>query len=228
VEEFHSDLESDSEETLRGTIKRKMAIGVIMSVALLLLPIVLFLVQNSLPTIALTLLLIAFSMIGLLGTLICLYYGMGSSMLFRGEDILRKIAPPEPFIEGKLAVLNKNPVYIIIPWGSNALLFVAFFQSERTFDQKVKLPRVIWTWEYTNPIGDIKVARRENTFTIPVDKGIYYTGEGVLYSLLLEKTGIIAVPKTFTAEQLNRIVDSLAQEIVTYGSSRQLDNDDFE
>jgi hypothetical protein len=124
--------------------------------------------------------------------------------------------------------LNKDPVYAIIQWGSNAIFFVAFFQSDRTLGKKVKLPRVIWKWEYTHPIGEIKVARRENAFTIPVDKGIYYTGRGVLYSLLLERTVIVTIPKTFTAEQLNRIVDSLVREVSTYGSSSQLDNDDFE
>lgn len=149
-------------------------------------------------------------------------------MLFRSMDILRQIAPPEPFIEGKSAVLNKDPVYGIAQWGSNALFFVSFLQSERTFDRKVTVPKVIWKWEYSYPIGNIKVARREDNFTIPVDKGTYYTGRGILYALLLEERRVVTLPKKFTDEQLNQIVAHLAREVVSYGSSRQAVDDDFE
>ena len=105
---------------------------------------------------------------------------------------------------------------------------MAFYQSERTFDKKVRVPRVIWKWEYTLPVGEIKVARREAAFTIPVDRGKYHSGKGVLYSLHLEQIGIVRLLKRFTAEQLNQIVDTLTQEIVTYGSSSRVLDDDLE
>ena len=205
-----------------------MVIGAVMLTALPLLPVTLFLVQYSLPLSFIPLLFGLFGFIGILGMIILGYYGMGSSMLFRSMAILRQIAPPEPFIEGKFAVLNKDPVYGIAQWGSNALFFVAFCQSESTFDQKVKVPKVIWKWEYSHPIGEIKVARREDNFTIPVDKGTYYTGRGILYALLLEQTKVITYQKKFTDEQLNQIVAHLAREVVSYGSSRQAVDDDFE
>jgi VIT1/CCC1 family predicted Fe2+/Mn2+ transporter len=93
VEEINRNMESDTEQTFRESVRRRMIIGVIMFAALPLLPIVTFLVQYSLPANATTILLIAFIVIGFLGALISLYYGMGSSMLFRGMDLLRKIAP---------------------------------------------------------------------------------------------------------------------------------------
>lgn len=228
MDEFSSDSESSSEQELRRTARRKMFIGAAMLTALPLLPVTLFLVQYLVPSDFILVLLIAFGFIVILGMTMLVYYGGGSSMLFRGMDILHQIAPPEPFIEGKFAVLNKDPVYGIAQWGSNALFFVAFYQYERTFDQKVKVPRVIWKWEYSHRIGELKVAKREDTFTIPVGRGIYHTGRGILYSLLLEQTRVITYPKKFTDEQLNQIVDNLIREIVSYESSHQIVNDDFE
>jgi hypothetical protein len=228
VEGLQSNSESDAKEEVRASIRRKLTIGVLMCAALPFLPISVFFLQYSLPESAITVLFFTFCGIGLGGIVIAGYYGMGSSMLFRGIDVLNQIAPPEPFVEGKLAVLNKDPVYIIIQWGSNALLFVAFFESERTFNKKTELPKVIWKWEYSHPIEDIKVARREDRFTIPIDRDTYYTGRGVLYSLLLEETKIVTVRKSYTSEQLNQIVHTLAKEVAAYGSSSQSFDTDFE
>jgi hypothetical protein len=200
MEDFQDDLESETKRTVRESIRGKMIIGAAMLFLLLLTPLTLYILQYSLPpSIILALLILMFS-IGFVGMIIFVYYGSGSSMLFRGMDILSQIAPPVPFIEGKLAVLNKDPVYAIIQWGPNALLFVAFFQAERTTDQKAKLPKMIWKWEYTYPIGDLKVARRETTFTIPVERGEYRTGEGILYSLLFAQTVTPRIQRTFTNE----------------------------
>jgi hypothetical protein len=227
VDEFQSDLEAGSEEVFRASMKKKVRIGLILFASLLLLPLVIFLMQRSLPAGVSMILIFVFPVIGVLSALISAYYAIGSTMLFRNMDILRQIAPPNLFIEGKLAVLNKDPVYAIAQWGSNALFFVAFFQSERSFEQKAKLPRAIWKWEYNHSIGDIKVARRESTFTIPLDEGTYYTGNGILYSLLLERTVIVTVQKAFTAEQLNRIVESLAREVGSHGSVDWNFNNEF-
>lgn len=227
MEELHSDSESDIEQALRRSVRKKMIFGAVLCAALPLLPVVIFLVQYTLPSDIIGILFIPFTSIFLIGALVFLYYWNGSSMLFHGRDILRQITPPEPFIEGKSVVLNKNPVYGIAQWGSNTLFFVAFYQSERTFDKKVRVPRVIWNWEYTHAVGEIKVARREDTFTIPVDKGTYHTGKGVLYSLHLEQKGMVRLLKSFTAKQLNQIVDSLAREVITDGSNSKIVDDDF-
>jgi hypothetical protein len=211
--EYQSDLKSDNEENLRRSIRKRMGIGALLCVVAPLLPFTLLFLDYTMPGDSGLYFLFAVVAAGFLGASIILYYGMGSSMLFRGLDILRQLSPPEPFIEGKFVVLNKDPVYGIAQWGSNTLFFIAFLQSERTFDQKVKVPRLLWTWQYSHPIGDIKVARREGEYTIPVEEGTYYTGRGILYSLLLEERVIVRIQKNFKAEQLNQIVDSLAQEI---------------
>ena len=174
--------------------------------------------QISLPPGSLMIPFTILTVIGVLGVLFIVYYRTGGNLLFHGMDVLCLISPPEPFVEGKVAVLNRDPVYAIAQWGSNALFFVGFYQSERTFDRKVKVPRVMYRWEYSHPIGEIKVARREGDFIIPVERGAYYKGKGVLYSLLLEKKLIVTIRKDFTAEQLNLIVESLAQELAAIGS----------
>jgi hypothetical protein len=228
VEEFHNDLKPDSEEELRGFTKERMRLGGILCFVAPLLIFMIILTGFRLPGDTMLIVFIALIAIGTLGTLIVVYYGMGSSMLFRGMNMLHQISPPEPFIEGKFAVLTKDPVYAIAQWGSNVLFFVAFYQSERTFDQKVRVPKVIWKWEYSHSIGEIKVARREGEYIIPVDRDTYYKGRGILYSLLLEEKVIVNIRKNYTAEQLNQIVDSLAKEVAADGSSSRIFDDDFE
>ena len=228
MEEFHSTSESDTEQDFRRSIKRKVMIGAVMVFFLPLAPMMVFFLQYSLSSDMILLLLISFFSIGMIGIILAIYYGSGSSLLFYGIDILRKLAPPEPFIQGKLGVLNKDPVYGVAQWGSNALFFIAFYQSERTFSHKAEFPRLIWKWEYNHPVGELKVARKRDTYTIPIDRDTYYTGEGVLYALLLEGSGPMRIRKTFTADQLQQIVDDLAGEIGRYDPSIQSDIEDFE
>ncbi|MFX1482748.1 MAG: hypothetical protein ACFFCP_06105 [Promethearchaeota archaeon] len=228
MEDIRADLSSVSEDELRASTKRKMKFGGLLCVVAPLLPIVIFLIQYRFPGDSGLLFILTLVVIGFLGAAIIIYYGMGSSLFFRGMKILRQISPPEPIIEGKFAVLNKDPVYAIAQWGSNVLFFVAFYESERTFDKKVNIPKMIWIWEYSHPIGDIKIARREDVYTIPVGEGVYYSGRGILYALLVEKGTLLKVriPLSFTAEQLNQIVDALTKDASTYGSSSQFLDDD--
>jgi hypothetical protein len=142
-----------------------------------------------------------------------MYFGIGSSMLLHGYELLEKLSPPNPMIFNKTVVLNRDPVHILVQWGSNTIYFVAFHQAERTFDLKLQIPRVFWKWEYTHQIGDVKVARREGTFTIPVDDGMYLSGAGIIYSLLVERGVKIRLRLDFESEQLNQIIDHLENDI---------------
>ncbi|RLI53899.1 MAG: hypothetical protein DRP09_14515, partial [Candidatus Thorarchaeota archaeon] len=99
---------------------------------------------------------------------------------------------------------------------------------ERLFERKVSLPRVIWKWEYTHQIGEIKVARRVGRYAIPTGKDEYREGEGLLYALLFENTGYISGPREFTADKLIRIVDALTAEVAEGSALDQNTNDTFE
>ena len=221
MEDIHSNAQSECEQAFRKSVKRKIVWSIALCVVSILLFISIIFLPDSVPSVVPTVIvLVIFPILFVLGMLGLVYYGKIGSMFFRGIDILRQITPPEMFIEGKFAILNKDPVYAIVQWGSNTLFFVAFFQPERSFDTKAKVPKVIWIWNYTHPIGDIKVARKEGKFTIPIEQGTFYTGEGILYSLQLGYTN-------HTAEQLNQIVDSLEREIKGYGSGSTVVDEDF-
>jgi len=43
----------------------------------------------------------------------------------------------------------------------------------------------------------------------------------------LEETVIVTMHKSYTAEELNQIVDALAQEVVSYRSGRDFGDDEF-
>ena len=222
LEEFQNNTQSDSEQVFRKSVKRKVVwSGVLCLISILLLVELFFLPESTPEVVGFAIVFVIFPITFVLGTLGLVYYAKGSSMFFRGMDILRQITPPEMFIEGKFAILNKDPVYAIVQWWSQTLFFLAFFQSERSFDTKVKVPKVIWKWDYSHQIGEIKVARKEGEFTIPVDQNTFYTGKGILYSVF------VTLQKKYTTEQLNKIIDSLTREIKSNGSGRTLVDEDF-
>ena len=217
LEEFQNIAQSDSEQVFRKSVKRKVVwSGVLCLISILLLVELFFLPESTPEVVGFAIVIVIFPITFVLGMLGLVYYASGSSMFFRGMDILRQITPPEMFIEGKFAILNKDPVYAIVQWWSQTLFFLAFFQSERSFDTKVKVPKVIWKWDYSHQIGEIKVARKEGEFTIPVDQNTFYTGIGIVYSVF------VTHQKKYTTEQLNKIIDSLAREIKSNGSGRTI------
>jgi hypothetical protein len=156
------------------------------------------------------------------------WYGIGASYFFLSLDHLKKISPPDPIIVGRSVIMDKNPVYGIGTWGSNVLMFIAFYTRERAFHQKVKIPRTIWKWEYKLEIEGAKVARREGTYTIPVSRDEYYTGEGVLYALMTVGGVYVAIQRDFSSQQLNQIVTHLEKEVTSYGAGRQSIDSQFE
>jgi hypothetical protein len=149
-------------------------------------------------------------------------------LFFLSLDLLKKLSPPDPIIVGRNVVISKDPVYGIGSWTSNLLMFVSFYSPERVFHEKVKIPKNIWKWEFKLEIGEIKVARREGIYTIPIGPDEYYTGEGILYALLLEGGVYVVMPRDYSSEQLQQIVSSLEAEMTSYGSSKSsFDDQDF-
>ena len=193
-----------------------------MMVALPLLPIVVYFIQYSVPPEAILPVFTIFAIVGFSGFGLVLYFGMGSSMLLHSLKQLKKLSPPEPMLVSRHVVLNRNPVYVIGQWGSNTIYFVAFHQPERIFDSKLRVPRLVWTWEYRHQIGDLKVARREGKFTVPVEEGMYLSGEGIIYSLRSDRGARIRIRIDFSAEQLSQIIDHLSDDI-----SSSLSQDSF-
>jgi hypothetical protein len=155
------------------------------------------------------------------------WYGKGASLFFLSLVQLKKLSPPDPILIGRCGVMNRDPVHVIGTWGSNVLMFVGFYSYEHVFHQKLKIPRNIWKWEYKFEINDVKVARREGTYTVPIGNDEYQTGDGILYALLLEGGANIPTQRDFSSEQLHQIVTHLEKEVVSYGSSKhRIENED--
>ncbi|MGQ4913020.1 MAG: hypothetical protein ACP6KW_12705 [Candidatus Thorarchaeota archaeon] len=225
---FSTNTGSVSEEEIRRSVKRKTKVGIVLAFSLALMPMAIFVIQYSLPRQTMMLIIMLLAIVGMLGVVVLLYFRVGYSLFFRGLDTLRLISPPEPFFEGKIVVVDKDPVYVVAQWGSYVLFFVAFTQSERIFERKVSLPRAIWKREYTHQIGEVKVARRVGRYAIPTGRGVYREGEGILYALLPDNTGCILGPREFTTDELIRIVDALTAEVVGGLALQQDTSDTFE
>lgn len=216
--EDEGDTISESEQDLRSKVRKRMIIGGVMVIALPLSFVMLIYGSNFIPADVAIISMMLLIIIGFTGFIILIYYVQGRSTLYRSLKMLHRIGPPNPLIVGKYAVLNKDPVYIVVPWGANLIYFIAFHHPERSFDHKTKVPGLIWKWEYKHRIGGQKLARREGEFTVPIDVDTYLTGEGILYSLLLYNLGVVQYPIDFTAEDLNQIIESLISEMKHYGS----------
>ncbi len=228
MDDSYSEPVPDAEVTLRKKVKKRMIIGGLMCIALPVLPVMIFLVQFIVPSEGIMFLFITLGAIGMIGLMVFIYYAQGSSMLFRSIDILRKLSPPEPIVVGKYAVLDKDPVYVLGQWGSNILFFVAFLEAERSFEEKTKIPGLIWTWEYKHRIGAVKVAKREDNYTIPIGDGTYRSGKGLLYALLLERKVIVSLYRDFTLEELSPVIEELAKEVNSHGSSSDFESSEVD
>jgi hypothetical protein len=220
LSENYDELFSIKEQNLRKAARKKAIIGVLLLVSVIALPILVFYIQFLVSSIVITVIFVIFFVIAMTGLVMLGWYGKGASLFFLSLDQLKKLSPPDPIIVGYCAVMNKDPVYVIGTWGSNVLMFVGFYSYERAFHQKLKIPRNIWKWEYKFEINDVKVARREGTYTVPIDNDEYYTGEGILYALMLEGGVYIVTQRDFMSEQLHQIVGHLENEVVSYGSSK--------
>ena len=226
ADDIYNEPVSDSEAILRKKVRERLILGGLMCSAGPLLLVMIFLTSYAIPSGADLFLVIALVAIGIAGIVMVGYYGMGSSLLFRSMDILRKLAPPDPVIVGKYVVINKDPVFGVGQWGSNILFFVAFRESERSFEEKTKLPGLIWKWEYKHRIGAVKVAKREDEFTIPIGDGTYRKGRGLLYGLLLERQVIVSYYRDFTLEELSPVIEELAREVGSLEFSSDFEDTD--
>ena len=206
-------LMSESEQAFRDSVRKKMKIGGILFIALLLVPVYIFFGQNTMPFDFMVATSVILGFIGFLGIMTLLIYGQGSSLLYRCVKTIKKLAPPDPVFVEKFAVMNKDPVYVLAQWGIYAIRFIGFHHAETTFEHKTKIPGLITRWEYNYKIGAFKVARREGKFTIPVDEASYITGDGILYSLLLSRPGFSALPRDLSKEQLEMIIAHLTEDL---------------
>jgi hypothetical protein len=207
-----------TEEELRQRYRKRVALGAVMLMALPLLPTTVYLTQYIIPRDLMLLVFIGFGVVGFSGMIILGYFGRGYSMLLHSIELLKKLAPPEPVVFRRLVVIQKEPVYVVGQFGSNVIMFIAFIERSIVSHEDFEIPQVVWKWDYDLEIAGLKLARKEGTFSIPVDPTHSHRGEGVLYSLMTETGFRTKAKRDFSEEQLNEIVNYLVDEVAPYGS----------
>jgi hypothetical protein len=206
------------EEELRSRTKRRVRIGLVLLISpiFLLLALVIF---HTFFEAGVTLVVFASVIIGVIsGFVITFYYGAGSKLFFHSLDMIRKISPDEVVLKGRYAVAKIGRIFLVAYWGSNTLFFIAYLHSMPAERQKLDVPSVIWRWEYKIDIEGFKIARRQEHFTVPISQDDFITGEGILYSLLIESMPPVRVLQYPSREQILQIVSQLDDEASGIGS----------
>ncbi len=211
---------SPKEQEIRNGLRLRLRLGLLLTIFAIALFASLYLIHGLIPVeMAITLFVASMLMI-FVGIIVSGYYGLGRILFFHNLDLLRMIAPDEMAVTSSYGVVRRGSVYILAKWGSNVLTFIAFLHSEPALAPKIKIPRIIWRWEYTFPIGSLKVTRREGHFTVPTSEYSFFSGEGILYALLIDASSYSRQTSGFPSDQLLRIVDTLSEEAASYGSGR--------
>ncbi|TFF96883.1 hypothetical protein EU546_00295 [Candidatus Thorarchaeota archaeon] len=205
-------------EELKQQSKKRVALGAVMLLAMPFLPITVYLTQYIIPRDLMLLVFIGFGGVGIVGMVILGYFGRGYSMFAHSIELLKKLAPPEPMIFRRIAVIQKEPAYVVGQFGSNIIMFIAFIERSIVPHEDFDIPQVVWKWDYDLEVAGLKLARKEGAFSIPVDPMHSHRGEGVLYSLMTETGFRHTTKKDYAEEQLNEIIDHLVDEVSPYGS----------
>ena len=211
---------SPKEQEVRNGIQSRRRLGLILIISGSALLVPLYLIYGLAPKAIELLLLVAFIVITAIGFIVSEYYGSAHILFFHSLDLIRMIAPDEMTVTSRYGVVRRGPAYILAKWGSNVLTFIAFLHSEPALAPRIKIPPIILPGEYTFPIDSLKVSRREGHFTVPTSENSFISGEGILYSLLIESRSFSRSTSDFSRNQLLRIVDTLNEEATSYGSGR--------
>jgi hypothetical protein len=171
-----------------------------------------FVIQSFVPPWISLIIFILFVIEFLIGFVYFMYFVVGSKLFLHSLGLMRKTSPDELILRGRYAVARKGSVFLVAYWGSNALFFIAFLQSFPAEKMNLKIPRTIWRWEYTVSIGEVKIARRWGEYTVPNTEDDFITGEGILYSLLIESMPPFKTLQYPSQDQLLQIVNTLADE----------------
>jgi hypothetical protein len=206
------------EEELRARTRSRVHIGILIMFSPIVLLLLILIIGSNVPDWA-SLPIFAFLVVGtLLGITVFIYYGSGSKLFFHSLNLIKMISPDEIVLKNRYAVAKKGLIHLVATWGSNALVFITFLHSIPSEKLKLKIPRVIWRWEYKVSIGEVKVARREGEYTVPVSEEDFITGECILYSLLIESMPPVRVLQNPSKDQLLQITSKLVDEAAGIGS----------
>ncbi|MHA2209497.1 MAG: hypothetical protein ACXABV_10035, partial [Candidatus Thorarchaeota archaeon] len=206
------------EEELRAKTTRRIRIGFLLLVFPIFWLLFLLLFSSFIPG-GISLAIFSPIIIGVIsGFVIVAYFGLGRRLFFHSLDIIRKTVPEEVLLRGRYAVAKIGNVYLVAYWGSNTLFFITYQYSMPAERLKLKVPRVIWRWEYKIPMEGFKIARRQGHFTVPVSEEDFISGEGILYSLLIESMPPFRELQYPSRQQILQIANQLDDDASGLGS----------
>ncbi|MFW9832208.1 MAG: hypothetical protein ACFFD8_10590, partial [Candidatus Thorarchaeota archaeon] len=176
---------------------------------LILTPIiVLFMTLGEVPQNVLIGTLVGTFSLAIIGVILVFYYGMGTTILLKGFDILSQVGSTDPLLIRRYAIVKVNDVYLLAHGSSGHLFVVAFRESPRsTSRSKIKLPRAFYKWESRHDIVGAKMFRREGIFSIPISQDECVSGEAVLYGVPYQITRYNWNIPDFSREQLLAITE---------------------
>jgi hypothetical protein len=151
--------------------------------------------------------------LAIIGVILVFYYGMGTTILLKGFDILSQVGPTDPLLIKRYAIAKVNDVYLLAH-GSSGHLFVVAFRGtpHSTSSSKIKLPRAFYKWESRHDIVGAKMFRREGIFSIPVSQDECVSGEAVLYGAPYQATRYSWNIPDFSREQLMAIIEHATED----------------
>jgi hypothetical protein len=185
---------------------------------LILTPIiVLFMALGELPQNVLIGTIVGTFSLAAIGLILVSYYGMGTTILLKGFDILSQVGPTDPLLIKRYAIVKVNEVYLLAHGTSGHLFVVAFRGTPQiASSSKIKLPRAFYKWESRHDIAGAKMFRREGIFSIPVSQDECVSGEAVLYGAPYQATRYSWNIPEFTRAQLMAIVERLLEDSSHY------------
>ena len=121
------------------------------------------------------------------------------------------MASRRPF--GGFAVAKVNDVYLITH-GTSGHIYAVAFRGSPQFEPKfkAKLPKTFLGWEKQIDVGEMKLFRREGTFSVPISLEESVTGDAVLYGAPFQSSRYQWTVPEFTREELMAIVESITED----------------
>jgi hypothetical protein len=211
-----SETESIKEE-YRASARKHTKRGLVLIFTPILIVIIPFLAPAELADNVVISTLVGTFSLAAIGLILVSYYGMGTTILLKGFDILSQVGPTDPLLIKRYAIVKVNEVYLLAHGTSGHLFVVAFRGTPQiASSSKIKLPRAFYKWESRHDIAGAKMFRREGIFSIPVSQDECVSGEAVLYGAPYQATRYSWNIPEFTRAQLMAIVERLLEDSSHY------------
>ena len=207
-----SDVQSITDE-YRTRARKYAKIGIILICTPFLIFVVTLLPPGEFADLAFYITLGGTVFLAMVGVVVLIGLGTGTSMLINGFEILERVSPSNPVIIKRYAVTKVKDVYLLAHGLSGYIIAVMFRGSPQVgLTSKIKLPRAFYRWGKKVNTDRVEVFRREGVFSIPSPNGEYLEGDAVLYGVAYVPSKYRWPVPEFSKEDLMSIVESITED----------------